>query len=443
LADYLGDISMHDIRLITVDPGHFHAALVQKEMYPEVSSTVQIFAPLGPDLLAHLQRITDFNCRTINPTSWNLEVHTGPDFLDQLIQDKPGNVVVLAGFNSRKIDYLHKAVSAGFHILSDKPWIIAAKELPRLLDVLEMAEQKGLVAYDIMTERYEITSILQREFVNDKEILGDLETGSIDHPAVVMESVHYLKKTVAGVPLLRPAWFFDIHQQGEGLSDVGTHLVDLVFWILFPHQAIDYLQQIHMVEGKRWPTLLHRLDFQQVTGLTEFPEFLNPMIEKDRLAYFCNNRISYTVRGIHVTLNVLWDFEAAMGAGDSHLAIVRGSRSQIEIRQSKDEKFVPELYVANIQKPEVKKAVQNRIEQLQSSYSDLAIEDQGPRLRVVIPQKYRVGHEAHFAEVTKQFLRYLTKKDTMPAWEKPNMLAKYFVTTQGVEMAKESPQISD
>jgi hypothetical protein len=30
------------VHLITVDPGHFHAALVQKSMYPEVDSVVQM-----------------------------------------------------------------------------------------------------------------------------------------------------------------------------------------------------------------------------------------------------------------------------------------------------------------------------------------------------------------------------------------------------------------
>jgi hypothetical protein len=48
---------------------------------------------------------------------------------------------------------------------------------------------------------------------------------------------------------------------------------------------------------------------------------------------------------------------------------------------------------------------------------------------------YRVGHEAHFAEVTRQFFAYLKDPKTLPAWEKPNMLAKYYVSTKGVEMA--------
>ena len=56
-------------------------------------------------------------------------------------------------------------------------------------------------------------------------------------------------------------------------------------------------------------------------------------------------------------------------------------------------------------------------------------------MRVTIPDQYRVGHEAHFAQVTKQFFEYLKRPETFPAWENPNMLAKYYVTTKGVELA--------
>ena len=45
------------VRFMTLDPGHFHAALVQKEMYPGVSPQVDVYAPLGPDLLGHLARV--------------------------------------------------------------------------------------------------------------------------------------------------------------------------------------------------------------------------------------------------------------------------------------------------------------------------------------------------------------------------------------------------
>ena len=90
-----------DVRLITLDPGHFHAGLVQKFMYPQVSPVVQVYAPTGPDLQEHLKRIEGFNTRADQPTRWEEKVYTGPDFLERLLSEKAGNVVVLAGNNAR------------------------------------------------------------------------------------------------------------------------------------------------------------------------------------------------------------------------------------------------------------------------------------------------------------------------------------------------------
>ena len=68
-------------------------------------------------------------------------------------------------------------------------------------------------------------------------------------------------------------------------------------------------------------------------------------------------------------------------------------------------------------------------------FAGVDVEDAGGEFRLAIPEMYRVGHEAHFAEVTRQFFAYLADPKSLPAWEKPNMLAKYYVSTKGVEMA--------
>jgi predicted dehydrogenase len=429
---------MPDIRLVTLDPGHFHAALVQKEMYPGVERKVHVYAPLGPDLLAHLTRIASFNTRADQPTAWELEVHAAADFRERVFRDKPGNVVVLAGKNAAKIGYIQAAIAAGMNVLADKPWILVPEDLPKLQAVLEDADRKGLIAYDIMTERYEITSIVQQSLVNDGAVFGEPVPGSQDQPGIYMESVHYLKKTVAGAPLRRPPWFFDVHQQGEGLSDVGTHLVDLAAWILFPGQPVDYRKDVQLVAAKRWPTEVNRTAFQQITGADSFPPALAAAVKGDRLDYFCNTQVSYSVRGVHVKLDVLWDFEAAPGAGDTHLAVFHGTRSRVEVRQGKDEDFRPELYVvpADGNDASVRTAVEQHVSRLRKSFPGVACTQQSGRLHVSIPDHYRTGHEAHFAEVTRQFLRYLEKKEKLPTWEKPNMLAKYFVTTGGVALSR-------
>ena len=138
------------------------------------------------------------------PTAWEIELHTGPDFFDRMLRERPGNVVIMSGRNRPKIDRVVASVEAGLNVLVDKPWIIRSADLPKLERALDDAESKHLVAYDIMTERYEITSILQRELVNDEELFGKLEAGSDAAPAITARSVHHLMKEVAGVPLRRP-----------------------------------------------------------------------------------------------------------------------------------------------------------------------------------------------------------------------------------------------
>ena len=433
--------SMPDVHFMMVDPGHFHAALVQKEMYPGVSKRVDVFAPAGPDLIGHLSRIAAFNARPDRPTSWEWEVHAGPDYFDRMLREHPGNVVVFSGRNGGKIDQILASVKAGLHVLADKPWILKSDDLPKVEAALGEADTRGTVAYDIMTERFEATNSLQRALVNDKAVFGEIVPGTLQDPAVYMESVHYLKKVVAGAPNTRPVWFFDTAEQGEGLNDVGTHLVDLVQWTLFPDQALDYRADVRVLAGQRWPTSISEADFRSVTNAARFPQSVAPAVKDGRLEYYCNTLVSYSLRGIHAKLNVIWDWEPGASGGDTHFAVYRGTRSRVEIRQGSADRFRPELYVVPMDqsKPAVLAALRSRVAALQQTYPGVAVEDAGAEIRVTVPDALRVGHEAHFAQVTSRFLEYLKNRRALPAWEKPNMLAKYFVTTKGTELGRQGP----
>jgi len=418
------------------------AGLVQKEMYPGVARKVDVFAPLGPDLLEHLNRIAAFNARGDRPTSWELEVHTGPDYFERMLRDRPGNVVVLSGRNRGKIDRIAASVHTGLHVLGDKPWILKSEDLPKLEATLAEADAKHIVAYDIMTERFEITTILQRALVNDRAAFGEPQQGTGSDPAVYMESVHYLMKVVAGAPNIRPPWFFDTAEQGEGFNDIGTHLVDLVQWTLFPNQAIDYRTDVKVLAAQRWPTMIPQADFTRVTREPRFPQSLAGSVKEGKLEYFCNTLVSYTLRGIHTRLNVIWDWEPAPGSGDTHFAYYKGTRSRVEIRQSKEPGFRPELYIIpndSTAYAQVLAAVHARVAAVQKEFPGVAVEDRGSEIHIAVPDPLRVGHEAHFAQVTTNFLGYLRDRSTLPPWERPNMLAKYFVTTKGTELSRQGP----
>lgn len=436
------DRAMPDVRLMTVDPGHFHAALVQKEMYPGVSERVDVYAPVGPDLIEHLNRIVAFNRRGEQPTTWALEVHASPDFFQRMLLERPGNVVILSGRNRGKIAHIVASVKGGLHVLADKPWILKSDDLPLLATALAEADARGVVAYDIMTERFEATNSLQRALVNDAATFGEIVRGTAEEPAVYMESAHYLKKVVAGAPNIRPPWFFNTAEQGEGLNDIGTHLADLVQWTLFPEQAMDYPVDIRLLAAQRWPTWITEEDFRSVTNEPRFSESVAASVKEGKLEYYCNTLVSYTLRRIHTKLNVIWDWEPPAGSGDTHFAFYRGTRARIEVRQTRADRFRPELYVvpaAAAMKPQVLAAVQAKIQSLKQAYPGIGVEDRGTEIHVTVPDSLRVGHEAHFAQVTRSFLKYLRDRRTLPVWERPNMLAKYYVTTKGTELSRESP----
>jgi predicted dehydrogenase len=426
------------IRLITLDPGHFHAALVQKSMYDSVSPTVHVYAPEGLDVEEHLKRIQGFNTREDDPTSWQQTVYKGDDYLERMLADRAGNVVVVAGNNKKKTAYLKAAVDAGLNVLSDKPMCIDAAGWDLLRQAFDSARQSGVLLYDIMTERYEITSILQKELAHLPDLFGQMQVGTPEDPAITKESVHHLFKYVAGQPLKRPAWYFDVRQQGEGIVDVATHLVDLVMWGAFPEEVIDYERDIRMISARHWPTMVTRRQYERVTGLSEFPDYLRGGVDDQGvLSYYCNGEMIYTLRGVHSKVSVIWDYEAPEGGGDTHYSIMRGSKANIIIQQGREENYKPELYVepAGGTSPEQLAAtLETAIVGLNEKYPGLGLEAKENRWRVTVPDRYRVGHEAHFAQVTKKFLQYLGE-GRLPDWEVPNMIAKYFVTTQALRMA--------
>ncbi len=429
----------HEIKLMTLDPGHFHAALVQKKQYPQVSPLVYIYAPEGEDVKDHLSRIYGFNSRSENATNWKSRVYTGSDYLEKMILKKPGNVMITSGKNDKKIDYIKAAIDAGINVLADKPMCVDKEGFELLLKTFESAKNNNVLLYDIMTERSEITTILQKELIEIPEVFGTIIKGSLENPAVVKSSVHHFFKYVASKPLKRPAWFFDSAQQGDGLVDVTTHLVDLVQWELFPGQILNYKTDVEINKPRHWPTNLTLEQFSNVTKLDKFPEFFQLIIKDNILPVYCNGEINYSLKGIHAKVVVEWKYQAPKGGGDTHYSIIKGTKSNIIIKQGKEQNYKPELYVeanegVNIE--ELNKQINASLIKLQTKYPGIEVEKRKKAWHLIIPDKYRVGHEAHFGQVMERYLDYLVD-GKLPKWEVPNMITKYYTTTEALKIAQE------
>jgi predicted dehydrogenase len=400
-------------------------------MLPGVDPHVHVCGPLDPDLVAHVDRIARFNSRPDRPTRWTMDVHAGPDWFDRFRAERPGNAVVIAGRNKPKIDLILAAVSAGYCVLADKPWIIEAADFPKLEQVFAEADRNGVFAWDIMTERLEVTSRLQRELIHNQEVFGDPLPGTADEPALDLESVHYLTKAVAGVPLRRPAWWFDSAVAGEAMADVGTHLADLSLWLLFPGQVIDYRTEIEVVLSGHWSTNVGLDDFRQIAGLPDIPADLARWRDRDHLVYWGNATTIVRVRDRFVRLTTRWRVRPDGTEGDTHRAFARGSRSTVTVRHDAAFGPGPQVFVQPV--PSARAGVLAACRALRTCV------DLGDWIHLPIPNPDRTGHEAHFAEVLGEFIGHFRDRSCIPVWERPNLLAKYHITTRAVELARQSP----
>jgi predicted dehydrogenase len=421
---------MPPVQLVTLAPGHFHAALVQKQALAGVDSHCHVYAPLDADLTAHLGHLARFNSRLENPTAWTVDIHAGPDWLDRFLAERPGNAVVIAGRNRPKIDLILAAVSAGYCVLADKPWIVEGADFPKLERVFAEADRKGVFTWDIMTERFEETNQLQRALSHNPEVFGEPIRGTAEEPTLELESVHFLVKDVAGAALRRPAWWFDPAVAGEAMADVGTHLADLALWLLFPEQTIDHRTDVEVVSANRWPTRLELAAFHQITGLPDVPAELVRRRDCDGLTYWGNGSATVRVRGNVVRLATRWDVRRDGSDGDTHFAIARGTRSTVVVRH--DVAFSPGPQVFVIPAASRKEAVLSACQAVHPAV------DVGDRIHLPLACAVRTGHEAHFAEVLGQFVGHFHNRAGIPSWERPNLLAKYHITTRAVELAKAS-----
>lgn len=427
-----------EVRLIAVAPGHFHAALLQKSMLKQLNYNVQVYAPEGPELNNYLNLINSYNTREHNPTYWNLNTYTGNDFFEKMLSEKNGNVVVLAGNNQLKTDYILQSVDAGLNILADKPMAIDNASFEQLKNAFTLSAKRDVLLYDIMTERYNFINILNRVLMQDKELFGTITKGTPENPAVEMESVHHFYKIVSGTPLTRPAWYYDVEQQGEGIVDVTTHLIDIVNWKCFPEVALDYKKDIKVTDASHWATPISLDQFRLSTKVEEFPDYLHKYMKDSTLYVYANGTINYQVKDVNVSIKVVWDYQAPEGAGDIHRTVINGTKAVLLVLQGEKQEYKSKLYVkkgVQATEEEFRKNIERAINELKTIYPISLKEAYDGMLEIEISPSMDDGHEAHFSKVAEKYFNFLITRE-MPEWEVPNMLVKYYITTTALEMAR-------
>lgn len=389
--------------LVILNPGHFHAALTLRERHALIDDDIHVFAEDGPDVDHFVHLVHAFNNRPVNPTRWTLYVYRGADYLEKLLAQRPGEVVIVAGRNNEKLPLIHLLHAQGFCVLGDKPWLIESEQLGLLRGVTAAAP----LAMDIMTERHEIANRLQRSFMRQPALFGDFRLDG-DQPAVAIRSVHHLYKMVNKKPLQRPAWYFDPVAQGEGITDVTTHLVDLVQWMAGDGMRFDFDRDVEGFLARQWPTVIPRDIFSRITGLGDFPEILHERVVDGALQYLCNAALSYRLRGIPVEIETLWGLEEPEGGGDLHRAVLRGTKSDLIVDQGPETGFLTTFSVNPVESGRAyAQTLSDAIDEMQDEFPGLGFEPAGTGFRITIPKALRTTHEQHFGSVLQTFLTYL------------------------------------
>lgn len=428
-----------EIELVVLDPGHFHASLLQKFPQQQINDTVLVYAPEGNELQQYLHSIEEYNRRAENPTHWHVKVYSGSDYLEKMIGEKKGNVVVLAGNNSKKTTYISKSIQAGYNVLSDKPMAIDKTGFELLEATYDSTRTQEVFLYDVMTERYDILNTIVRVLVDSEELFGEVQAGTAEEPGIIMQSVHHYFKEVSGNVLVRPAWFYDVEQQGEGIADVATHLVDLVNWQCFPDEVIDYRKEVHITSASHWPTKLTLAEFTRSTNLNAYPDYLSKYVTDNILEVFGNGTIHYQVKGKNIAVTAIWNYEAPEGGGDAYSALIKGTHATVEIVQAKEENYIKQLYIEKEKATDEKvfeSALHKVVGELQKTVPSISSKRVAEgRYQIIVPVEDRKGHEDYFGMVAKKYFEFLIGRK-MPEWEISNTIAKYYITTTALEMAE-------
>jgi hypothetical protein len=132
---------------------------------------------------------------------------------------------------------------------------------------------------------------------------------------------------------------------------------------------------------------------------------------------------------------VLWNLEIPEGGGDTHYSYMKGTRSDLLLRQIPENGFQVELLIIPRDDfDSVEKAVNNCLEKWSETCPGLSATREDNRILIHIPDALRTTHEEHFCQVRDVFLEYLDS-GAVPPEERCNLVSKYTLLAEARKMA--------
>jgi hypothetical protein len=142
---------------------------------------------------------------------------------------------------------------------------------------------------------------------------------------------------------------------------------------------------------------------------------------------------------VPVHLREIWHLDEPPGGKDTHRSLVKGTRSDLMIRQLPETGFKTELLVVpHESKEQVEQAVQDCLAKWSDRYPGLSIVPDKNALLFQIPDSLRTTHEQHFYRVRDAFIENLDQ-GIAPPEHRACTIAKYTLLAEAREMALNSP----
>ena len=381
---------------------------------PRVADEIFVYAREGAELRDFLVLVERFNRRSANPTRWRPIVTTADHPLRRLVEERRGNVVILAGRNGGKARTIRRLHESGFHVLADKPWLVEPGDLEHVRASLD----GWPLAAEIMTGRHDVAAGLVKRLVGAAEIFGAFRA---DPPAIEHESVHHLEKLVDGAPLRRPWWFFDVRAQGSGPVDIPTHVVDQAQWLTDSDAVAPTL-----LSARAWETRVPGEAFRRITGEAAFPRELEAFVERDTLSYRCNAELVYRIGRLTASAATRWNVLPSPGGGDVSHSVAHGTRADVRLEQSARTDYHRRVFVEpRTDAGDVARALRETVKTWQAELPGVEVVPAGAEMfEVTVPPRLDGGHETHFARVLDEFLTIVDAQH-WPRGLAERTLAKY------------------
>ncbi|MGJ1267458.1 putative oxidoreductase C-terminal domain-containing protein [Sphingobacterium spiritivorum] len=398
------------IALVVINPQDSTAHTVVRSMADDLDTLVTVF---NPSYSPYLQENTAFRVA---------ETHT-TDIIGALLSGRKANVAYIGGFNTERGALSERLTANGIAVFGHQPLVAGRQSMQYLQNMYRSAAETKALIYDLVPARFYEEAVIVKALLTQQEFSGGLIAGSEDTPAIVMTRHLNFVEWKDGNMIQRPVWFFDVNKQGDGFSGLAPYL-DLVNWITLPEQKLDYAADVKLLKSRKWPALLNRYEFANLTGQQSYPDELKTYINPyNELAVSSNAEIRYLLQGKAVSVAVDWDYDSEENRGDTFEGMLHAVNFTVEVKSEDRRNIIYITPKASADKQVFEKKLQEILAKTGIQAVNFERTAEG-KYKILLPEGINRNPDKYMASSVRTFVDYY-KKGVIPEWETSFILAKY------------------